>query len=115
MALRDALQKLDEAVKDLTSLHVQTFTGKVETTIDSATSFDDIKKLINAEAGKTDGKIKLVAESLAQFDGDSYNFVREDLENVPPLALEVHKNAVKAGIETRLGLLTLFKDLIKKS
>ncbi|MFC0878441.1 hypothetical protein ACE01N_17740 [Saccharicrinis sp. FJH2] len=114
MPLKDALKKLDDAVKDLTSLHVQTFTGQIETNVDSATSFDDIKKLINAEADKTDGKIKLVAESLAQFDGDSYNFVREDLDNVPPLALEVHKNAVKAGIETRLGLLNLFKDLIAK-
>ena len=62
---------------------------------------------------KTSGKSKLVAESLAQFDGDSYNFVRENLESVPAEALEVHKNAVEAGIETRLGLLTLFKDFVK--
>jgi hypothetical protein len=113
MGLKQALTKLNDAVKDLTSLHVQTFTGEIETQVDSSKTFDEIKSLINSEASKTDAKIKLVAESLAQFDGDSYNFVRQDLEDVPSLALEVHKNAVKAGIETRLGLLTMFKDIFK--
>ncbi len=110
MALRDALKKLNEAVQDLTSLHVQTFTGEITSTLTGNEKFDDIRKLI--KTAKTKGEIKLVAETLAQFDGDSYNFVKEDLDDVPPMALDVHKNAVKSGIDTRLGLLSLFKGLI---
>lgn len=112
MALKEALNKLNAAVQDLTSLHVQTYTGELTFEITGKESFEDIRKLIKQEKAKQDSKIHLVAESLAQFDGDSYNFVKQDLANVPPLALEVHQNAVESGIETRLGMLELFKDLI---
>ncbi len=110
MGLKKALNELNNAVKDLTSLHVQTFSGQANAKIDGSQSFDDIRTIV-AE-GVKNGEIKLVAETLAQFDGDSYNFVKEDIDSLSPVILETHKNAVKAGIETRLGLLTLFKDLI---
>jgi hypothetical protein len=110
MALKEALAKLNDAVKDLTSLHVQTFTGELEVDINGSQDFDTIRALIKKE--KTDGKIILVAETLAQFDGDSYNFVKQELKDVPQIALEVHQKAVQSGIDTRLGLLELFKDLI---
>ncbi len=111
MGLKAALQKLDTAVKDLTSLHVQTFSGELSITLSSDKGYDTLR----AEMKKAikDGNLTLVAETLAQFDGDSYNFVKQDLSDIPTLALEVHKNAVEAGIETRLGLLGLFKGLIK--
>lgn len=110
MSLKKALNELNNAVKDLTSLHVQTFTGRVATSSDGSKPWNEIRDLV--KTAENNKEVELVAESLAQFDGDSYNFVKQDLDNVPPLALEVHKNAVKAGIETRLGLLELFKDLI---
>lgn len=108
--LKEAINGLNDAVKDLTSLHVQTFTGQIDSDLDGSNSYDDIRALVKDAADN--GKITLVAETLAQFDGDSYNFVKADLQSVPPLALETHKNAVKAGVETRIGLLNLFKDLI---
>ncbi|WP_298418382.1 hypothetical protein [uncultured Kordia sp.] len=111
MGLKKAIEGLDKAVKDLTSLHVQTYTGETTISVDSDKPFADMLAVI--EAGKTDAKLVLVAETLAKFDGDSYNFVKKNLDDVPDIALEVHKNAVKAGIETRIGLLGLFKGLIK--
>ena len=109
MGLKNALGKLDDAVKDLTSLHVQTYSGEVSSTIDGSQSYDDIRQLVKTAV--SEGKITLVAETLAQFDGDSYNFIKQELDDIPQLALEVHKNAVQSGIDTRLGLLTLFKDI----
>ncbi|MGZ2369242.1 hypothetical protein ACXR6G_05620 [Ancylomarina sp. YFZ004] len=109
MGLKSALSKLDDAVKDLTSLHVQTYSGEVNSTIDGSQSYDDIRQLVKTAV--SEGKITLVAETLAQFDGDSYNFIKQELDDIPQLALEVHKNAVQSGIDTRLGLLTLFKDI----
>ncbi|MDE5422642.1 hypothetical protein L3073_10530 [Ancylomarina sp. DW003] len=109
MGLKKALGALDNAVKDLTSLHVQTFSGEITSTIDGSQSYDNIRQLV--KKASTNGDITLVAETLAQFDGDSYNFIKQELDDIPKLALEVHKNAVQSGIDTRLGLLTLFKDL----
>lgn len=112
MALRDALRKLNEAVQDLTSLHVQTFTGVVDLELqpNDAGDFDTLKDAI--KQAKTDGKVTLMAESLIKFDGDSYNFIVKDQDNVPPNALDIHKNAVDSGLQTRQALLDLFKDLI---
>ncbi len=112
--LRTALENLNKAIEDLTSLHVQTFSGELKITIDNKKGYSDIRNQIKTQKDKKDGTIILVAETLAQFDGDSYNFVRKDLTDIPPIALEVHKNAVKAGIETRIGLLELFKSTILK-
>ncbi len=112
MGLKKALNDLNSAVKDLSSLHVQTFSGEVGITIDSDNGYKNIKKQI--DESKAAGNLDLVAETLAQFDGDSYNFVKKDLEDIPAVTLEVHKNAVKAGIETRIGLLGLFKSILIK-
>ena len=110
--IKNALEKLNEAVKDLTSLHVQTYSGEVGITVNSDNGYKSIKEQI--DKSRADGNLDLVAETLAQFDGDSYNFVKKDLDDIPAVTLEVHKNAVKAGIETRIGLLGLFKSLLIK-
>lgn len=112
MGLKQALTKLNGAIEDLSSLHVQTFTGELEIKIDNDKGYKDLKAEIEAAKNKKDGSFVLVAETLAQFDGDSYNFVKKDLTDVPAITLEVHKNAVKAGIETRIGLLGLFKSFL---
>ena len=108
MSLKSALNALDEAVKDLTSLHVQTFSGTLNLDVKGNESFTELKKEL-VDAG---GKVTLVAESLIKFDGDSYNFVAQDVENVADITYDVHLKAVKAGLDTRQGLLTLFKGLI---
>ncbi len=113
MALSDALTKLNEAVQDLTSLHVQTFTGVVDLSVQGSESFDTLKGLITTAKDANNSSVKLVAESLIKFDGDSYNFI-QDPDSVSSKALEIHKNAVQSGLETRQALLNMFKDMITK-
>ncbi len=105
MALKAALSALNEAIQDLSSLHVQTFTGKVDFT--EAANHGEIKSAVDS-AVKT-SKIKLVAESLYKFDGDSYNFLTNDEGGIPASALELHKSAVEGGIKTRQALAELVK------
>lgn len=112
--LKGALTKLNEAIKDLTSLHVQTFTGEVTFTIDEnvpegSTKFDNIKTAV--DAAKTAGDIILVAESLYQFDGDSYNFLNNKEGGIPAAALELHRTSVENGIKTRQGLMQIITDV----
>lgn len=57
----------------MTSFHVQTFNAEITFDITGKEEFDKIRELI--KKAKTDGNITLVSETLAQFDGDSYNFV----------------------------------------
>lgn len=111
MALKDALKKLNDAVTDLTSLHVQTFTGTLELAVPPEGKYDSLKEKL--KKAKTDGTIDLIAESIYKFDGDSYNFITNKADDVPHNAFDVHDKAVKAGLETRQALLTMFKDIIK--
>ncbi len=109
--LKEALKKIDDAIKDLSSLHVQTFTGSIEFTDDpqNGRTYDTIEAAIkDAKANK---KIMLVAESLYKFDGDSYNFVTSDTGGIPSSALELHKTAVEGGVKTRQGLMTMVKGI----
>lgn len=111
--LKAALQKVDDAVKDLTSLHVQTYTGHLDVTLDGSQSFEDIRKLVkdaSKKTGNVEAKISLVAESLYRFDGDSYNFIGNS-NTIPDSALELHKAAVEGGIKTRQGLMEMVKNI----
>ncbi len=112
MSLNSALSRLNDAIKDLTSLHVQTFTGTLDLEISAERNFDTLKAQLNK--AKTDGNVRLVAESLIKFDGDSYSFVTKEADDVPNNAFEVHQNAVKSGLETRQALLALFKGIFIK-
>lgn len=115
MALRDAVKKLDEMFDDLSSLHVQTYTGKVDFDLDPTGPDDDRTRVDRLRDAVTSipagGAVQLVAEAYYQFDGDSYNFLTS--EDVPAKALDLHNSAVEAGIKTRQALLELAKDALK--
>lgn len=112
MSLKSAIQDLNDSIKDLTSLHVQTYSGKVNISRDKSITFDTLRDALNKPG---DGGVKLdvtlMLETLIQFDGDSYNFVAN--ESVPDELFKLHKDAVEAGLKTRLGLLETMKDLLK--
>jgi len=119
--LRKALRTLNEAIGDLTSLHVQTYTGNVDFTVPKdpenqegerrpATN-TEVLQIIKENTNMGDKtKLILVAESLYKFDGDSYNFLTSD-KGIPPSALELHKSAVEGGIKTRQALMEMAKDI----
>ena len=104
--LKDALGKLNEAVADLTSLHVMTFTGDVKL-LDTSKGYAGIEAQLKKAEVKAN--ITLVAESLYKFDGDSYNFLTDN--DVPNAALALHESAVESGLQTRQGLMEMFKDI----
>lgn len=108
MPLKDAIKNMTQAIEDLSSLHVQTFTGKVD--FNATGTFTDIETAI--QQASSNQSIKLVAESLYKFDGDSYNFVTNDEGGIPTSAMELHKSAVEGGIKTRQALAELVKGSI---
>ncbi|MGD2118501.1 MAG: hypothetical protein PVG66_09090 [Chromatiales bacterium] len=112
MALKEALQTLNNAVKDLTSLHVQTYSGTVsfKDRGDNET-FDNLRDKLSKGKGPDDSAVdvQLKLETLVKFDGDSYNFVAK--ENVSDELFKLHKDAIDSGLKTRLGLMEMMKNL----
>jgi len=112
--LKGALEELKTAACDLASLEVQTYVGKVDISQpkDSkgaaikVTKFEDYLK---AQIG-TPSDLALVAVTKMNFDGDAINLVPNEL--VQDHVLKAHDAAVKAGIETRHGLLALFGSIL---
>ncbi len=106
--LRQAIGKLDKIVTDLSSLHVQTYAGTAEFVRSDNGTFDNIRDTLSNKGSDQNQQIKLKAETLIQFDGDSYNFIADGTSDQ---LLKMHKDAVEAGIKTRQGLMELVKDV----
>jgi len=112
MGLRTAVGKLDDLITDLTSLHVQTFRGKI--VVDKDVPGQDRVKLLreaikNALAAGGDARIELLMETYVEFDGDTYNFIASD--EVSGTIESIHAAAVQSGIKKRQALLELVKDV----
>lgn len=121
MGLKATLEALNDAIDDLTSLHVQTYTGTINwkdawkedagagntKTLRSLRTFEGFS---DQAASATD--VNLVADSLMKFDGDSYNFIATNATSTES-ALQLHKNAVEAGINARAALMELVRDVFK--
>jgi hypothetical protein len=107
--LRHALQELRDAVDDLTSLQVQTFSGTIELDPEANLSFTDIRTAVKEAQSSDESTIHVVATSYLQFDGDSFNFVAADA--TAPM-LRAHQDAVASGLAARQALLDMFRDVI---
>lgn len=110
MGLKKVAEQLKKALVDMSSLHVQTYTGTLDFETDTKTgekpAFDTVREAV--AKGKTESRITLVAESYYQFDGDSYNFISSAV--VSEKALAMHTAAVQAGLATRQGIVDFVKD-----
>jgi len=103
----NALSKIGDELEDLSSLEVQTLTGSLDVTVTDG-KLDDFETLL--ENAKTAGNLKLRAVTRMMCDGDAINLVPE--EDYPDHIQKVHAAAVKAGIDTRHGLLSLFGGMV---
>ena len=102
-----ALSKIGDVLEDLSSLEVQTLTGSLDVTVTDG-KLDNFETLL--EKSNTAGHLKLRAVTRMMCDGDAINLVPE--EDYPEHIQNVHAAAVKAGIDTRHGLLSLFGGMV---
>ena len=109
MPLKKAIENLKTAIDDLTSLHVQTYSGTIKMKLEPGKTPHDRFQVLQDKLGASNADVNLVLETLVRFDGDAYNFVADGASDS---LRQVHNDAVAAGLNTRLGLITLAKDLI---
>lgn len=116
---QDAINSLKDAIGDLSSLEVQTISGKIEGILtedaagdkpSSGGSVIEWKKAI--EAAKTSADVQLVLATKINFDGDATQFIRQG--EIPQYMLDAHAEALIAGKATRQELLNLAMNTVKE-
>jgi hypothetical protein len=109
MSLKEVITTAKGAIKDLTEIEVQTYTGQIEVAVDAIGTTDFAAIL---DSAKATGNIKLCQVTKITIDGDAMNLVPDTAP--PEHAAEAHKSALEAGQNVRSSMLELFKDLIEK-
>lgn len=101
-------ESINNAVGDLSSLSVETYTGDLEVIVDAKTNklkLDSMLATVRSSDENVKGKLKLVMATLVQIDGDSVNYIAET--GVTEALLQTHSSAVKNGSEFRSKVIGL--------
>ena len=111
---KDVVNNLENAIGDLSSLSVETYTGTIDADIRGADNQGaiDWDKLINKAKEGAGGAVHLRLASKFNFDGDATQFIAEG--EIPVDVREAHDSAVRAGQQVRADLMELLGDSIKK-
>ena len=124
--LSNSIKAIGNLAVDLSELEVITLTGTLSQQFASTTPAADgnnndnttpkpvtqlkWSQLVTDSITNPNGTVKLAASTVIKFDGDSYKFVGEGVDQT---VLDAHDAAVAAAQETRSGLLTFFRDTLQ--
>jgi hypothetical protein len=100
MSFKDALAKLDDAVKDLTTLTVRTFGGNLDSIVNVEGA--DFKKAL--DQAKTAGTIKLLMRTEISADSDTDLFVAD---GTTADVRAIHLGAVEAALKARQAVVDM--------
>ena len=106
----DAVDALEKAAKDFTTLDVTTVTGDVNQIIDKNNKISVKSLLSELKEGNISGKIEVVAHTHVDFDQDATQFINKDLSSKKDLFL-LHQNMVKSSIESRNAFIKFLKEV----
>ena len=112
--LKHIFDSLANAVGDLCSLSVETYTGRVSAAIKGVNGKDviDWDNLITEAKKDAEGTVHLMLASKFNIDGDATLFVAEG--EIPADLRLAHNSAVESGQTIRADLMDLLGDSIKK-
>jgi hypothetical protein len=107
---RGLLDKLQEKLKDVTTLDVVTATGTLEYKVDDKGKFD-FKTMVDQLKNSTaaDSKLKIVAITHSEIDHDTFNFIQEGAN---PDHVELHNQSVDIAKKARHAFIEFLANLI---
>ncbi len=108
--LKSALEGIKDAVVDLSTLEVSTYTGDLSATAADNAKWKSFASAIKGDDQTVGGTFQLRLYTFISPDGDARLYRSSDEPSAALVA--AHESAVKAGIETRASIVALFKDLI---
>jgi hypothetical protein len=115
--LKNLAHKVGEAIQDLASLEVTTYSGDFTLHIsdikEEGQDAFKIKSLMQSMQAGVQSKLNLVAYSRFEIDSDASNIVRQNLGEEDKMLIEVHKEMVKAAQEARASMFSFAKELLK--
>lgn len=106
-AFKDAMQALANGVKDLSSLDVVTFQGRVE--LDAQDSVKTFDQVMEKALGNTNIKAKVLASTQAKIDGDLVVFYDQDITSDQ---MDAHAKLVEIGRQSRSATIDFIKSFI---
>jgi len=110
-ALEKALESLEAAGKDLSSIEVTTLSGDVKQIFNGDKI--DLKNAVNElKSGTTTGKIELVAHTHVAFDQDTVLFVSNKAQDKHSDLYELHKEAVTSAQDARRSFITFIGEFL---
>lgn len=106
-----------DAIKDIATLEVLTFTGEISASInqeaDGANSSGDILNWDDMlSQAKASGNVQLVAATKISFDQDTRQFVAT---GAPQVLVDAHQAAVENATEVRKSMVDLLVEKVKVS
>ncbi|MEM6999563.1 MAG: hypothetical protein AAF529_02170 [Pseudomonadota bacterium] len=105
---KDAMTKMAEGIKDLSTLDVITFQGSV--TLESADGeISKFENVMEKAKGNPTVKVKVLASTRTHIDGDIVAFYDTDITNEQKQA---HAELVKAGAESRKATIDFVKSIV---
>lgn len=113
-ALERALDSLDEAAKDLSSIEVTTLSGDVKQ-IFNGDKIDLKKAISDLSEGTTSGKIELVAHTRIDFDQDTVLFVSDKAKAKHSELYTLHKEAIQSSQIARQNFLNFIQEFLGKN
>jgi len=112
--LSDAMKAIKDAVDDVTTVNVRTYTGSVQHILDVQKPNDDEKSKSFDEilvAADLSAHVNLQFLTVLDLDGDALLFRASDTTDASEKAEMAHQSAVLSGIESRAAIIDLFKGL----
>ena len=107
-SFKSALEKIGDAVKDLSELNVRTYGGDVKSEIKKGSPVNWEELIKNA---KTSGTVSLKLSTDIKIDGDTDHFIADDADKIHQ---EAHAAAIEAGRETRKAVYEFIKNIVDK-
>lgn len=111
------LTKIGDAVEDMTSLEVTTFTGdftfRTSQVVQSDVDKFRINKVLKGMAVQNQTDIKLVAYSHIQIDADVSTIVKSDLSQSDAELLKLHHQMMESSKESRRAVIEMVTNLIR--
>ncbi len=104
---KSAMQGIATAVKDLTSLDVVTFQGRVD--LQGQSSVPDFDTVMSKVMGNTNVNAKVLASTQMKLDGDIVAFFDEDITAEQKQA---HAELIKIASDSRAATVQFIKDAI---
>ena len=107
---QNALNTLENKIKDLSTISVTTLTGNVAEVINASNEIDLSAALTKIKGGT----LELVAHTEIKLDNDAIIYVKKEFSANDEMIFNLHQNMVNSAIEARKSFIEFVANLLPK-